>query len=132
MLETSPKWPLANFNLGLLHEEQGRLEDARTAYAREVETYPGEFKARFNLGKVLFKLGDRAGSLGGDARGRQAHAEAGRGASLPGPGPSLRRRPPRRGQGRSRPGPGPGRDLRAQGHGPFPAGRHLQPHRGNG
>ena len=29
----------------------------------------------------------------GDARGRQAHAEAGRGASLPGPGPPLRGRP---------------------------------------
>ncbi len=44
-------------------EEQGRLEDARAAYAQEVETYPSEFKARFNLGKLLFKLGDRAGSL---------------------------------------------------------------------
>jgi arylsulfatase A-like enzyme/tetratricopeptide (TPR) repeat protein len=63
VLAASPKWPLAHFNLGLLFEEQGRLEDARAAYAREVESYPGEFKARFNLGKVLFKLGDRAGSL---------------------------------------------------------------------
>jgi len=61
--KASPKWPLANFNLGLLYEEQGRLEEARAAYAREVATYPGEFKARFNLGKLLFKLGDRGGSL---------------------------------------------------------------------
>jgi predicted Zn-dependent protease len=28
-----------------------------------VAAYPREFKARFNLGKVLFQLGDRAGSL---------------------------------------------------------------------
>jgi len=63
IIRTSPKWPLANFNLGLLYEEQGRLEEARAAYVREVETYRGEFKARFNLGKLLFKLGDRAGAL---------------------------------------------------------------------
>jgi tetratricopeptide (TPR) repeat protein len=54
---------LARFNLGLLYEEQGRLEEARTAYTGEVTDYPKEFKARFNLGKVLFTLGDRAGSL---------------------------------------------------------------------
>jgi tetratricopeptide (TPR) repeat protein len=63
VLDASPKWPLAHFNLGLLYEEQGRLEEARAAYAKEVETYPSEFKARFNLGKILFKLGDKAGSL---------------------------------------------------------------------
>ena len=63
ILAASPKWPLARFNLGLLYEEQGDLESARAAYAQEVETYPSEFKARFNLGKILFKLGDHAGSL---------------------------------------------------------------------
>jgi len=41
----------------------GKLEEALAAYAQEVESYPSEFKARFNLGKLLFKLGDRAGSL---------------------------------------------------------------------
>jgi arylsulfatase A-like enzyme/tetratricopeptide (TPR) repeat protein len=63
IIHSSPKFPLAHFNLGLLYEEQGRLEEARAAYVKEVETYPAEYKARFNLGKVLFKLGDRAGSL---------------------------------------------------------------------
>ncbi len=58
-----PRFPLAHFNLGLLYEEQGQLEEARSAYAAEVSAYPGDFKARFNLGKVLFRLGDRAGSL---------------------------------------------------------------------
>jgi tetratricopeptide (TPR) repeat protein len=63
VIREAPKFPLAFFNLGLLYEERGRLEAARAAYAEEVTSYPGEFKARFNLGKLLFKLGDRAGSL---------------------------------------------------------------------
>jgi tetratricopeptide (TPR) repeat protein len=58
-----PRFPLAHYDLGLLYEEQGRYEEARAAYAAEVAAYPEHFKARFNLGKVLFQLGDRAGSL---------------------------------------------------------------------
>jgi arylsulfatase A-like enzyme/tetratricopeptide (TPR) repeat protein len=58
-----PRFPLAHFNLGLLYEEQGRAEEARSAYETEVSAYPEDFRARFNLGKVLFRLGDRAGSL---------------------------------------------------------------------
>jgi tetratricopeptide (TPR) repeat protein len=63
ILRDFPRFPLANYNLGLLYEEQGRFEDARSAYETEVSAYPGDFRARFNLGKVLFRLGDRAGSL---------------------------------------------------------------------
>jgi arylsulfatase A-like enzyme/tetratricopeptide (TPR) repeat protein len=63
VIRDTPKFPLAHFNLGLLYEEQGRAEAARAEYATEVANYPGEFKARFNLGKILFKLGDRADSL---------------------------------------------------------------------
>ena len=63
VIQEAPKFPLAFFNLGLLYEEQGRVEEARAAYVEEVSSYPGEFKARFNLGKLLFKIGDRAGSL---------------------------------------------------------------------
>ncbi|MGA2362263.1 MAG: sulfatase-like hydrolase/transferase [Candidatus Aminicenantales bacterium] len=63
VIRDSPKFPLAHYNLGLLYEEQGRLEEARAAYAEEVAVLPNEYKARFNLGKLLFKLGDRAGSL---------------------------------------------------------------------
>ena len=58
-----PRFPFAHFNLGLLYDEQRRLEEAKTAYAAEVAAYPEHFKARFNLGKVMFQLGDRAGSL---------------------------------------------------------------------
>jgi arylsulfatase A-like enzyme/tetratricopeptide (TPR) repeat protein len=63
IVEEHPRFPLAHFNLGLLYEEQGRFEEARSAYAAEVAAYPQHFKARFNLGKILFQLGDRAGSL---------------------------------------------------------------------
>jgi tetratricopeptide (TPR) repeat protein len=63
ILADTPRFPFAQFNRGLLYEEQGRLEDARAAYAAEVTAYPGHFKARFNLGRVLFRLGDRSGSL---------------------------------------------------------------------
>jgi tetratricopeptide (TPR) repeat protein len=63
VIQEFPKYPLAHFNLGVLYEETGRLEEAQAAYTEEVANYPGEFKARFNLGKLLFKLGDRPGSL---------------------------------------------------------------------
>jgi len=63
VIEDSPKFPMAHFNLGLLYEEQGRLEEARGSYLKEIAAIPVEYKARFNLGKVLFRLGDRAGSL---------------------------------------------------------------------
>jgi len=63
IIEEHPRFPLAHYNLGLLYEEQRRFEDAKSAYAAEVAAYPQHFKARFNLGKVLFQLGDRAGSL---------------------------------------------------------------------
>jgi arylsulfatase A-like enzyme/tetratricopeptide (TPR) repeat protein len=57
-----PRFPLAQHNLGLLYQEEGRLKEARSAYEAEVAAHPGHFKARFNLGKVLFALGDRTGS----------------------------------------------------------------------
>jgi arylsulfatase A-like enzyme/tetratricopeptide (TPR) repeat protein len=63
VIQDSPKFPLAEYNLGLLYEEQGRLDEARAAYLAEVAAHADEYKARFNLGKLLFKLGDRAGSL---------------------------------------------------------------------
>jgi tetratricopeptide (TPR) repeat protein len=62
IVEERPDFPLAQFHLGLLHEERGRRSQARAAYAAEVAAHPGHFKARFNLGKILWELGDRRGS----------------------------------------------------------------------
>jgi arylsulfatase A-like enzyme/tetratricopeptide (TPR) repeat protein len=59
----TPKFPLAHFHMGLLSEEQGRFEQAREAYAREVELYSHCVPARFNLGKLLLRLGDRQAYL---------------------------------------------------------------------
>jgi len=58
-----PRFPLAQFNLGLLYDEQGRPAEARVAYEAEVAAWPRHFRARFNLGKVLFAMGERRASL---------------------------------------------------------------------
>ncbi len=63
IIRDAPKFPRANYNLGLLCEEEGRLEEARTAYTQELSLFPQEFQARFNLGRILLGLGDRAGYL---------------------------------------------------------------------
>lgn len=63
IIQESPMMRLANFNLGLVYEGQGKLEQARAAYGQEIANYPEESDARFNLSRVLFKLGDRGGSL---------------------------------------------------------------------
>ncbi len=53
-----PEFPLAHYHLGLLYEEQGRLAEASAAYARELELYPSSVVSRFNLGELMFRLGD--------------------------------------------------------------------------
>jgi protein O-mannosyl-transferase len=48
--------PLANVNLGQLHEAEGRLGEARREYLHALERDPGTPKAHNNLGVVLMKL----------------------------------------------------------------------------
>ena len=62
ILSKHPKFPLTHFNLGLLYEEEGRLSDARKAYATEVELQPNSVAARFNLANLLLRSGDLAGA----------------------------------------------------------------------
>ena len=62
ILAAHPRFPGAQFNLGVLYEELQRPEEARAAYLAEVANNPNSFKARFNLGKVLAGFGDWTGS----------------------------------------------------------------------
>jgi hypothetical protein len=50
--------PLANVNLGQLHEAEGRLGEARREYLRALERNPATPKAHNNLGVVLMKLNE--------------------------------------------------------------------------
>jgi arylsulfatase A-like enzyme/Tfp pilus assembly protein PilF len=63
ILQDYPKFPLAYYHLGLMYEEQGRIEEACESYAKEIENYPDHFRARFNLGKLLLRRGDLNGYL---------------------------------------------------------------------
>lgn len=58
-----PKFPLAHFHLGLLAEEEGKLPEAVGEYKKEIETYSNCFIARFNLGRLLLRMGDRPGYM---------------------------------------------------------------------
>jgi len=57
-----PEFPFAHFHLGLLYEGQDRLAAARQAYTEEVELFPSAVMARFNLGDLLFRMGDVSGA----------------------------------------------------------------------
>lgn len=63
IVRESPKFPFAHFNLGILYEEQGKWDEARAAYSEEASLFPGEYRSRFNLGKLLFRLGDHQGYM---------------------------------------------------------------------
>src|SRR4029453_244578 len=40
IVASHPKFPLAHFHLGLLYEEQGKLEEACREYETEIDRYP--------------------------------------------------------------------------------------------
>jgi tetratricopeptide (TPR) repeat protein len=63
IVDEHPRFPLAQYNLGLVYEALGRPGEARAAYAAELAAYPRHFKARFNLGKLQWALGDRQASI---------------------------------------------------------------------
>ncbi len=63
ILDGNPKFPRAHYHLGLLYEEQGKLQEAVREYKDEIEMYGDSFMARFNLGRLLLRLGDRAGYM---------------------------------------------------------------------
>jgi arylsulfatase A-like enzyme/Tfp pilus assembly protein PilF len=57
-----PEFPFAHFHLGLLYEGQGRFDASCAAYSLELELFPEAIMARFNLGDLLFRMGDVAGA----------------------------------------------------------------------
>jgi arylsulfatase A-like enzyme/tetratricopeptide (TPR) repeat protein len=63
ILKDHPKFPLAHFHLGLLYEEQGKLQESYSEYEKELELYPDCFVARFNLGRLQLKRGDQEGYM---------------------------------------------------------------------
>jgi arylsulfatase A-like enzyme/tetratricopeptide (TPR) repeat protein len=63
IVRESPNFPFAHFNLGILCEEQEKWDEAREAYAAEAALFPGEYRSRFNLGKLLLRLGDHRGYM---------------------------------------------------------------------
>ena len=53
---TADNW-LAQFNLGVALERDGRIGEAAARYAEAIRIYPAFPEAHFNLGLILFKAG---------------------------------------------------------------------------
>ena len=64
VIEQNPKFPMAHYHLALLKEEMGLYREAREAYAKEIALLKDFIPARFNLGRLLLKQGDRRGYVG--------------------------------------------------------------------
>ncbi|MCP4148783.1 MAG: sulfatase-like hydrolase/transferase [bacterium] len=58
-----PKYPMANFHMGLLKEEMSNFEEAASFYRLELKHYENCIQARFNYGKLLFRQGDLDGYI---------------------------------------------------------------------
>jgi tetratricopeptide (TPR) repeat protein len=53
-----PGYPLAQFNLGNLYDEQGRIKEAFEYYRRTLELNPNYADAHFNLALLCERTGD--------------------------------------------------------------------------
>lgn len=63
IIKDHPKFPLVHYHLGLLYEEQGKLAEASAEYETETANYTNTFVARFNLGRIQLRLGNREGYM---------------------------------------------------------------------
>jgi superkiller protein 3 len=52
-----PRIPDAHYNLGLLYEEKGDLNEAMEEYKKEIEIHPRAYPAHFNLALLYRKMG---------------------------------------------------------------------------
>jgi tetratricopeptide (TPR) repeat protein len=57
-IEADPGYPLAQFNLGNLYDEQGRLQDAFAYYRRALALNPHYADAHFNLALLCERQGE--------------------------------------------------------------------------
>ena len=53
-----PGYPLAEFNLGYLYDEQGRVKDAADHYHRALQLIPAFADAHFNLALLAERSGE--------------------------------------------------------------------------
>lgn len=60
LLAEHPKFPLAHYHLGLLYEEQGKIQEALVEYGKEIDINSSSFMARFNMGRLQLRQGDQA------------------------------------------------------------------------
>ncbi len=59
----SPSFAMVHFHLGLLYEETNRPGESRESYLQELRRDPALVPARFNYGRLLYKMGDLDGYL---------------------------------------------------------------------
>lgn len=65
-LETAtlnPADATAHYNLGLIYQQRGQLEDARARFLRAVEIDPGEIDAHYQLGRISREQGRMAEAI---------------------------------------------------------------------
>jgi tetratricopeptide (TPR) repeat protein len=53
----------AHYNLGLIHQQRGELEDARSRFARAIEIDPDELDAHYQLGRISRAQGRLADAI---------------------------------------------------------------------
>lgn len=58
-----PRFPMVQFNLGLMAAEKGDLAGAESRYRQEIANNPNSLPARFNLGNLVLRNGDFNGYM---------------------------------------------------------------------
>lgn len=57
VLKVNPRMPNANFNIALIREAEGTMDQAIHSYQKELELYPEAYPAHFNLSRIYRSQG---------------------------------------------------------------------------